>query len=131
MIRHPIKMTQHYYLCSSPIKEKNGKPTTGENVFPHKQTIRVNPNRGKQGGIPKKESLGIADPKGNPSWHLTELYPRCPRENSNEDPIWRQKGIHSEAPAKAKRNPREVISGDFHSKVRSELAPKGNKFRGA
>ena len=39
-------------------------------------------------------------------------------------------GIYSEAPAKAKRNPREGISRDFHSQVRSELALKGNKFRG-
>ena len=35
------------------------------------------------------------------------------------------KGINSEAPAKAKKNPREGISGDFHSQGISKLAPKG------
>ena len=39
---------------SSPRKEKNGKPLTGENVVSCEQTIRVKPNRGKQGGIPEK-----------------------------------------------------------------------------
>ena len=61
----------------------------------------------------------------------TELIPRCLRENSNEDPSWGQKELFFDAPAKVKRNPREGISGDFHSQVRSKLAPKGNKFRGA
>ena len=41
------------------------------------------------------------------------------------------KGINSKAPEKAKRNPREGISRDFHSQGRSELAPKGSKIRGA
>ena len=33
--------------------------------------------------------------------------------------------INYEAPAVAKRNPREAISKDFHSLGKSELAPKG------
>ena len=37
-----------------------------------------------------------------------------------------QKVINSEAPAKAKRNPWEGISRDFHSQGRSELEPKGS-----
>ena len=75
---------------SSPRKEKNSKPPTRENLFPRKRTIRVNPNGGKQGGIPEKESLGIANPKVDLSGCQTELVLRCPRENSNEDPSWRQ-----------------------------------------
>ena len=61
--------------CSSPRKENNRKPPTGENVIPRKQIIKVNPNRGKQGGIPEKESPGIANTKGNPNGHQTELLP--------------------------------------------------------
>ena len=48
---------------------------------------------GIQGGIPVKESPGIANPKGDPSGLQTELVPRCQRENSNEDPSWRQKEL--------------------------------------
>ena len=48
-----------------PRKENNSKPPTGGNVLPRERTIKVNPNRGKQGGIPKKESPGIANPKGD------------------------------------------------------------------
>ena len=73
----------------------------GENVVPHEITIKVNPNKGKQGGIPEKESLWITNPKGDPNRRRTELFPRRSRENSNKDPI----GSYSEAPAKAKRNP--------------------------
>ena len=65
------------HVCSSPRKENNSKPPTGENLVPHERIIRVNPNGWKQGGTPKKESLGIANPKGDTSWHQTELIPRC------------------------------------------------------
>ena len=58
----------------------------GENVFPPEQTIKLNPNGGKQGGIPEKESPGIANPKRDPNGRQTELVPRRPRENSNKDP---------------------------------------------
>ena len=51
---------------SSPIKENNSKPPTGENVVTPERISRVNPNEEKQGGIPEKESTGIANPKGNP-----------------------------------------------------------------
>ena len=116
---------------SSPRKERNRKPPTGGNVVPRKQTIRVNPNEGKQGGIPEKEAPWIANPKGNPSGCKTELFPRCRKEKFQQRSELEPKETNSEAPAKAKRNPREGISGDFHSQVRSELAPKWNKFRGA
>ena len=67
------------------------KPPTEENVVPRKLTIRVNPNGGKQGGIPEKESLGIANPKVDPSGRQIELVPSYPQENPNKDPSWRQK----------------------------------------
>ena len=71
---------------SSPRKEMNRKPPIGENVGPRERTIRVNPNGGKQGGIPKKESPGIANPKGDPNGHQTELVLRRPQRNSNKVP---------------------------------------------
>ena len=113
--------------CSSPRKDKNSKPPTGENVAPREQTIKVNPNGGKQGNIPVKEYLGITNTKSDPNRCQTELVPRRPRENSIEDPS----GSNSEAPAKAKRNLQKGISFEFHALVRSERAPKGNKFLGA
>ena len=72
----------YHNKCRSPIKEKNSKPPTGENVAPREQIIKVNLNVGKQGGIPWKESLGIANPKGDPNGRQTELVPRRPGGNS-------------------------------------------------
>ena len=99
----------------------------GENVVTREQTIRVNPKGGKQGGTPKKEFPGIANTKGDPNGRQTELVPRRLLENSNQDPS----KSNSEAPAKAKRNSQEKISFEFHSQVRSDQAPKRNKFLGA
>ena len=113
--------------CSSPRKDKNNKPPTGENLVPCKRNIEVNPNGRKQGGINKKESPGIANPKSDPNRRKTKLVPRRPWGNSNKDPS----GSNSEAPAKTKRNTRKVISFEFHAQVQSERAPKGNKFLGA
>ena len=76
-------------------------PLRGKTELLANETIKVNPNGGKQGGIPEKESLGIANPKSNPNRRQTKLVPRRPRENSNKDPSI----INSEVPAKAKRNP--------------------------
>ena len=63
---------------------------------------------------------------------------RAPNEISSETPVGKfqrrsdraPKGSNANAPEKAKRNPREGISRDFQSQVRSERVPKGNKFRG-
>ena len=99
----------------------------GGNIVPRKRKIKVNPNGGKQGGIPKKKSLWIANHKGDPNRRQTEIVPRRPQENSNEDPS----RSNSEAQAKSKRNPRKGISFEFHDQVQSELAPKVNKFLGA
>ena len=40
--------------CIYPRKENNSEPPTGENVVPREETIKVNPNGGKQGRIPEK-----------------------------------------------------------------------------
>ena len=85
----------------------------GENVVPSKnETIRVNPNGGKQGGTPKKEYPGIANPKSDPNGRQTKLVPRRPWGNSNNDPS----GSNSELPAKAKRNPRRESPLSFTPK---------------
>ena len=115
------------YACISPRKEKNSKPPTGENIVPRERKIKVNPNGIKQWGIPKKESPGIGNPKGDLNGRQTELVPRRPRENSNKDPS----RSNSEAPAKAKSNPWKGIYFEFHAQVPSERARKGNKFLGA
>ena len=52
----------------------------GGTWVPSEQTIKVNPNGGKQGGIPEKESPGIANNKSDPNGRQKELIPRCPRE---------------------------------------------------
>ena len=80
---------------SSPRKENNSKPPTGD------ENIKLNPNRGKQGGIPEKESPGIANNKSNPNGCQKELVLRRPRGNSNKDPS----GSNSAVPAKPKGNP--------------------------
>ena len=97
-------------------KEKNSKPPTGENVVPREQTIRVNPNGGKQGGIPEKESPGIANPKGNPSGRQTEFVPRCPLEHSNEDPSWRQKELIPRHQQNQRGIPKKESPGGFTPK---------------
>ena len=74
----------------------------GKTEFLANETIKVNPNRGKQGGIPEKESTGIANNKSDPNGRQKELVPRHPRGNSNKNPS----GSNSAVPAKAKGNPR-------------------------
>ena len=100
---------------SSPRKEKNRKLPTGENVVPREQTIRVNPNGGKV-VIPEKESSGIANPKGYPIGLQTELVPRCPRENSNKDPSWRQKELIPRHKRKQRGIPERESPGNFTPK---------------
>ena len=67
--------------CSSPRKDEYSKIPTGKYVVPHEQIRIVNPNGGKQGGIPERESPGIENPKGVLSWRQKELIPRCQRDN--------------------------------------------------
>ena len=52
------------------------------------------------------------------------INPEVPAEKFERRSKLEPKGINSEAPAKAKRNPQEVISRNFHSQGRSNLAPK-------
>ena len=108
-------------------RRRTVNPLRGKTEFLPNKTVKVNPNRGKQGGIPEKESPGIANNKSNPNGCQTELVPRRPRGNSNKDPS----GSNSAVPAKAKGNPRREIPFEFYAQVRSERAPKGNKLLSA
>ena len=56
-------------------------PLRGETEFLENETIQVNPNRRKQGGIPEQESLGIANNKSDPNGRQKELVPRRPRDS--------------------------------------------------
>ena len=102
-------------------------PLRGKMEFLANKTIKVSPNGGKERGIPEKESPGIVNNKSDPNGCQTELVPRRLRGNSNKDPI----RSNSAVPAKAKRNPRRESPFEFHAQVRSERAPKGNKFLSA
>ena len=108
-------------------RERKVNPLWGKTEFLANKTIKVNPNGGKQGGIPKKEYLEIVNNKSNPNGRQKELVPRHPRVNSTQNPS----GSNSAVPAKAKGNPRRESPFDFYAQVRSERAPKGNKFLSA
>ena len=62
-------------------------PLREKKEFLANKTVKVNPNGGKQGGIPNKESPGIANNKSDPNVRQKELVPRRPRGNSNKNPI--------------------------------------------
>ena len=89
-------LTRTVIICSSPRKEKNSKPPTGKTEFLVNEIIKVNPNGGKQVGIPDKESPGIANNQSDPNGCQKELVPRRLRGNSNKDPS----GSNYEVPAK-------------------------------
>ena len=89
-------LTWTVIICSSPRKKKNSKPSTGKTEFLVNKIIKVNPNGGKQGGIPEKESPGIANTKSDPNGRQTKLFPWRLRGNSNKDPS----GSNYEVPAK-------------------------------
>ena len=108
-------------------RRRTVNPLRGKTEFLANEKFKVNPNRGKQGGIPEKESPGIANNKSNPNGRQKELVPRCPQGNSNNNPS----GSNSAVPAKAKDNPRREYPFKFYAQVRSEWAPKGNKFLSA
>ena len=102
-------------------------PLWGKTEFLANKNIKVNPNGGKQGGIPEMESSGIANNKSDPNGRQKELVPRRPRRNSNKNPS----GSNSAVPAKAKGNPQRESPFEFYIQVQSEWAPKGNKFLSA
>ena len=101
-------------------RRKIVNPLRGKTEFLANETVQVNPNGGKQGGIPKKESPGIANNKSNPNGRKKELVPRRPRGNSNKNPS----GSNSDVLAEAKGNPRREIPFEFYAQVRSERAQK-------
>ena len=105
-------------------KKRAVNPLQGKTEFLANETVKVNPNGGKQGEIPKKESPGITNNKSDPNGRQKELFPRRMRGNSNKNPS----GSNSAVPAKAKGNPRRESPFEFYAQVRSEWAPKGNKF---
>ena len=108
-------------------RRRTVNPQRRKTEFLANGTIKVNPNGGKQGGIPKKESPGIVNNKSNPNGRQKELVPRRPRGNSNKNPSGRNYAV----PAKAKGNPQRESPFELYAQVRSEWAPKGNKFRSA
>ena len=108
-------------------RRRTVNPLRGKTKFLANETIKVNPNEGKQGGISKKESPGIANNKSDPNGRQKELFPRRMRGNSNKNPS----GSNSAVPEKAKGNPRRESPFEFYAQVRSEWALKGNKFLSA
>ena len=60
-------------------RRRTVNPLWGKTEFLANKTVKVNPNEGKQGGIPKKESLGIANNKSDPNGRQKELVPRRPQ----------------------------------------------------
>ena len=57
------------------------KPLQGKMEFLANKTIKVNPNGGKQGGIPEKESPGIANKKSDPNGRQKEITENIISEN--------------------------------------------------
>ena len=97
-------------------------PRTNKQVQPQRGETRRNPQDGISENLKSQRQSELAPNGINlevPAGKFQQIFELAP------------KGINSEAPAKTKRNPWEGISGDFHSQGISELAPKGNKFRGA
>ena len=123
-----IKLHQNCHIHLVPQESRRTlNPLRGKTEFLSKEKIKVNPNGGKQGGIPEKESPGIFNNQIDPNGRHTELVPRRARGNSNKD----TSGSNSDVPAKAKRNPRRESPFEFHAQVRSEQAPKGDKLLSA
>ena len=108
-------------------RRRTVNPLRGKTEFLVNETVKVNPNGGKQGGIPKKESPGIVNNKSDPNGRQKELVPRRLRGHSNKNPS----GIKSAVPAKAKKNPQRESPFKFYNQVLSKWAPKGNKFLSA
>ena len=86
----------------------------GVKLVPNERTIKVNPNGGKQGGIPKKESPGIVNNKSYPNGRQKELVQRRPQGNSNNNPS----GSNSAVPAKGKGDPQSQSPFKFYVQVR-------------
>ena len=85
-------------------RRRTVNPLRGKREFLANETVKVNPNGGKQGEIPKKESPGIANNKSDPNGCQKELVPRRPWGNSNKNPS----GSNSAVQAETKGDPRRV-----------------------
>ena len=103
-------------ICSYPIKEKYSKTPTGKYVVTHERISIVHPKGGKKGGIPVRESPGIANIKRYPSWRQKDLIPTSQRENSNEDLSWRQKEWIPRRQRKQRGIPEKESPGIFSCK---------------
>ena len=117
-------------LWSFPRKEKNR--TTDRWKYSSLQTN--NQGKPQQGKTRKNNREGISGNRKSQRQSeraLNGISSEAPGGKFPRRPERAPKWSNSEAPAKAKRNPREGISFNFHSQVRSERAPKGNKFLGA
>ena len=126
-VKKDFRFWPFHEIWSSPRKEKNSKPPRGENWVPCEQTIKVNPQRGKTRRNPDKESPRIANNKSDPNGQQKELVPRRPRKKSNKNPS----GSKSAVTAKSKGDPRKESPFKLYAQLRSEWAPKGNKFLSA
>ena len=82
-------------------------------MVPHERISRVNPTRGKQGGISETESPEISNPKDDPSWRQTELIPRCLWENSNKDLSCYQKELFTRRQRNQRGIPEKEYPGIF------------------
>ena len=60
-------------------RRRTVNPLWGKIEFLANETVKVNPNGGKYGGIPKKESTGIAKNKSDPNRRQKELVLRLPQ----------------------------------------------------
>ena len=80
-------------------RRRTVNPLRGKPEFLANENIKVNPNEGKQGRIPKKESPGIANYKSDPNRRQKELVLRRPQGNSNKN-LSRSNSV---VPAKTKR----------------------------
>ena len=116
--------------CSFPRKEKNSKPPNGGKCSPSRTNKQSKPQQGKTRRNPREGISRNHKPQRQSELASNGINSEMPAGQFQRISELTLKGINSEAPAKAKMNPREGISGDFHSQGRFDLAPKGNKFQG-
>ena len=62
---HQLSATETYGVPQE--RRRTVKPLQGKTEFLENKTIKVNPNWGKQGGIPEKESPEIVNNKSDPN----------------------------------------------------------------
>ena len=115
---------------STPRKYNNSKPPTGKCSSPRTNN-HSKPQRGETRRNPQEETSGNRKSKKQSELAPNGFNSKVPSGQFQRRSKLAPKRINSEAPEKAKRNPWEGISGNFHSQGRSKLAPKVNKLWGA